>query len=284
MNIVHDQAGLAAYHHGVFVPTMGALHAGHAALIRHARELAAPRRKPVVVSVFVNPTQFNEKSDFDRYPRTLEADAALCRQEGADCVFAPTAEVMYPKGVDVGVPSLPAVATEPGLEDAHRPGHFAGVCQVCKRLFELVRPALSVFGEKDWQQLQVVSTMVAGLGMPLKIVGMPTVREADGLAMSSRNVRLSLEERSRATALCRAMITAGRETDPEAGERAARSVLADEGITPEYAVIREAASLGALRRLQGGYPPARILVAARVGSTRLIDNAPWPGFRPPISA
>lgn len=284
MNIVHDQAGLAAFHHGVFVPTMGALHAGHAALIRHARELAGPRRKPVVVSVFVNPTQFNEKSDFDRYPRTLEADAAICRAEGADCVFAPSVDVMYPPGIEIGVPTLPAVATEPGLEDAYRPGHFAGVCQVCKRLFELVRPALSVFGEKDWQQLQVVSTMVATLGMPLKIVGLPTIREADGLAMSSRNVHLSPDDRRRATAISRAMVAASRDADPEAGERTAKGVLGEAGITPEYVAIREAASLGALRRLQGGYPPARILIAARVGSTRLIDNAPWPGFTLPRSA
>lgn len=279
MKVVHDQSGLGDFHHGVFVPTMGALHAGHAALIRKARELASPRGKPVVVSVFVNPTQFNEASDFDRYPRTLEVDAALCAREGADCVFAPAVEVMYPRGVEVDVPPLPAVATEPGLEDAHRPGHFAGVCQVCKRLFELVRPALSVFGEKDWQQLQVVSTMVKSLGMPLKIVGLPTVREADGLAMSSRNVHLSPEDRSRATALCRAMIAAGREEDPASGERAARTVLAESQVTPEYVAIRESASLGPIRPSSGGYPHARILIAARVGTTRLIDNAPWPGFK-----
>jgi pantoate--beta-alanine ligase len=278
MKVVHDQAGLAPFHHGVFVPTMGALHAGHAALIHRARELARASRRPVVVSVFVNPTQFNEQSDFDRYPRTLETDAAVCEREGADCVFAPSSEVVYPRGGTVLPPALPAVATEPQLEDSHRPGHFAGVCQVCKRLFELVRPTLSVFGEKDWQQLQVVSTMVASLGMPLKIVGMPTVREPDGLAMSSRNVRLSPDDRKRATAICRALIAAGKEADPAAAERAAIAVLSDAGVTPEYVAVREAASLGALRLGHAGYPPARTLIAARVGTTRLIDNAPWPGF------
>jgi pantoate--beta-alanine ligase len=154
------------------------------------------------------------------------------------------------------------------------------VCQVCKRLFELVRPAVAVFGEKDWQQLQVVSTMSAALGMPLEVVGHPTVREPDGLAMSSRNVHLSPTDRVRALAISRAMHAAGRERDPDSAERAARRVLGESSIEPEYAVVREASSLGPLRLEGDRYPPARILIAARVGSTRLIDNAPWPGFDP----
>lgn len=276
MRIVRDERGLAPFVGGVFVPTMGALHAGHAALVRRAREIAGGR--PVVVSVFVNPTQFNEKSDFEKYPRDEARDVAMCRDAGASAVFAPSVDVMYPPAGAEPPPPLPDVATRPGLEDAHRPGHFAGVCQVCKRLFELVRPREAVFGEKDWQQLAVVRAMVQALGdawpaAPLSIIGHPTVREPSGLAMSSRNERLSPAEREQASALSRALWAAGRERDPFAGEAAGAAVLREAGIAPEYLVVRDGATLGPVRPGM----PARALVAARVGEVRLIDNAPWPG-------
>ncbi len=284
MQTVTDSARLAPFHGGVFVPTMGALHAGHAALIRRAASIASGAGLRVVVSIFVNPTQFNDPADFARYPRTLEADAAIARGCGTDCLFVPATEVVYPPGAAIPVPPLPAVGAEPGLEDALRPGHFEGVCQVCHRLFQLVRPSVAVFGEKDWQQLQVVSTMVESLGMPLRIVPHETLREPGGLAMSSRNVRLSPSERVQALAISRALVAAGREATPAAAEAAASRVLTDAAITPEYAAVREAASLGPLRSTGPSWPPARILIAARVGQVRLIDNAPWPGFELPPPA
>lgn len=269
MKVVADAPGLEAFRGGVLVPTMGALHAGHAALIAHARATAGTR--PVIVSIFVNPTQFNERADFERYPRTIEADLAACSQAGADAVFAPPVEVMYPPGMEVAAPALPRVATSPGLEDAHRPGHFAGVCQVCKRLFELVRPASAVFGEKDWQQLAVVRAMVRELSMGIEIAGHPTVREADGLAMSSRNTLLTPNHRKQAAALHRALSQAQREPSPDSAESAGRRVLLANRIVPEYFVVRDAETLEAVRPDR----PARALVAARVGGVRLIDNEVW---------
>src|SRR5688572_25050071 len=199
MELVPTAADLSRFAKGVFVPTMGALHEGHASLVRIARRPAAACQ-PVVVSIFVNPTQFGPNEDYTRYPRTLDADMALCKEAGADVIFAPAVEEMYPPG-GVRVPALPRVATEPGIEDAARPGHFEGVCQVVLRLFELVRPAAAVFGEKDWQQLQVVSAMTRAEGLPIRIVPGETVREADGLAMSSRNRFLTPDDRRRGLAL-----------------------------------------------------------------------------------
>lgn len=277
MKLVHDSTELHDCRGGVFVPTMGALHDGHITLMKRARELAGAR--PVVVSIFVNPTQFNEKSDFERYPRNLERDAALCEGAGVDVLFAPTVEVVYPPGHATHPPMLPAVAAEPGLEDAHRQGHFGGVCMVCKRLFELVRPRQAVFGEKDWQQLAVVRAMVRELGgawegAPLEIIGHPTVREADGLAMSSRNTLLGPNHRRRAAALVKCLIEAGRYADPARAEEAGRLVLLANLVEPEYVAVRDAATLGPVRPGEA----ARCLVAARVGGVRLIDNAVWPGF------
>jgi pantoate--beta-alanine ligase len=263
-------------------PTMGALHAGHGTLIRRGVELARERGLTggCVVTVFVNPTQFNDPKDFDRYPRTLDADAALCERAGASVVFAPGPEEVYPPGLAVAPPPLPAVATRPGLEDSHRPGHFAGVCRVVKRLFELVRPALAVFGEKDWQQLQVVRAMTASVGLPVSIVGVPTVRERDGLAMSSRNIFLTPEDRPRALAVSRALCDACAAPGPREGEAVMVRTLARAGIEPEYAVVRDAATL---EPAPPGFPgPWRALIAARLGGVRLIDNAPWrpaPAFR-----
>ncbi len=264
---------------GVLIPTMGALHAGHAALVRAGAGLRGTGQA-VVVSVFVNPTQFNDAADLARYPRTLEADAEVCRRAGADVVFAPSVEEVYPPGEVVPTPALPGVATRPGLEDALRPGHFAGVCQVVARLFELVKPSAAVFGEKDWQQLQVVRAMVAGEGRGgrfggVRIVASPTVREADGLAMSSRNVFLRPEERARAGAIHRALGRARGERGVEAAERAMREELEASGLEVQYAVVRDARTLE--RYVGGGGGGGRALVAARLGSVRLIDNAAWSG-------
>lgn len=259
---------------GVLVPTMGALHEGHLALIRLAR-VCAPG--PVVVSVFVNPTQFNEKSDFDRYPRDLDRDVALAANAGADIVFAPGVDDVYPPGQPVPVPDLPPVATRPALEDAGRPGHFAGVCQVVSRLFELCRPTHAVFGAKDWQQMQVVRAMVEALKRNIVIVPHPIVREPDGLAMSSRNVLLSPQARSEALVLRRALLEAAQARTPESGEATMRRVLGISGVEIQYAVIRNAETL---ERWSPGRP-GRALVCARVGEVRLLDNEAWspPGGR-----
>lgn len=276
MQVVRTGAELSAFRAGVLVPTMGALHEGHAALIRRAAALGKVGALPVVVSVFVNPTQFNDPNDLARYPRTIERDIEICRDAGAACVFAPAVEEVYPGGDRAGVrvPELPGVATEPGLEDAHRPGHFAGVCQVCLRLFELVRPTQAVFGEKDWQQLAVIRAMAAREMPGLNIVGHGTVREADGLAMSSRNALMPPQDRRRATAIVRALVEAGRHTGVAGAENAGRRVLLANRLVPEYVAVRDGETLGQVRAGN----PARVLAAARCGSVRLIDNAPWPGF------
>ncbi len=254
---------------GVLVPTMGALHEGHASLVRIARD---ERAGPVVVSIFVNPTQFNEASDFERYPRTLDADLAMCEALGVDAVFAPAAQEMYPPGVDVPVGELPEVATRPGLEDSHRPGHFAGVCQVVRRLFHLVHPAAAVFGEKDWQQLQVVRAMAAGEALGVRIIPGATLREADGLAMSSRNRLLDGASRRAGAAIPLALAAAGREREPASAETAMLACLEASGLAVEYAVVRDA---GTLLAYEPGRP-GRALIAARAGAVRLIDNDAWP--------
>lgn len=265
----------------VLVPTMGALHAGHGALIERGARLAAERglRPGVVVWIFVNPTQFDEKADFERYPRTLEADAALCRAAGAAVVYAPAVEDVYPPGETVPTPALPPVATQPGLEDARRPGHFAGVCQVVARMFEMTRPAMAVFGEKDWQQLQVVTAMTKRQGMDLRIWPVRTVREPDGLAMSSRNRFLKPHEREAALGLSRALAAAARVQTVGEAEAVMRKRLEEAGAACEYAVVRDSRTLmpvgeGTYRSERG---TLRALVAARVGNVRLIDNCDWTG-------
>ncbi len=258
---------------GVLVPTMGALHEGHAALIRRAAELAGAQGRLCSVSIFVNPTQFNEKSDFERYPKTLDADLALCERAGAGAVFVPSVHAMYPNAAAAPVPPLPQVATSPGLEDRFRPGHFAGVCQVVLRLFRLIEPDAAVFGEKDWQQLQVVTAMTREQHLPIDIVPHTTLREASGLAMSSRNRFLSLSEQATALAIPRALKKAGQTADSRLAEALMREELNDRAIEVEYAVIRDAASLGPI---EPATTRARALIAARVGRTRLIDNAVWP--------
>lgn len=274
MKIIHTEAELASIlDRSAFVPTMGALHAGHGELVRRAAAISKERGLAgVVVSVFVNPTQFNEQADFARYPRTLEADARLAAACGAGWVFAPEVSTMYPRGLVFGVPELPRSATEPKLEDLQRPGHFAGVCQAVRRLFELVRPRVALFGEKDWQQLAVVREMTAMLGMPIEIVGVETVREPDGLAMSSRNVFLTAADRVRSMVISRALRAASRERDRAAAEARMVKTLGGAGIEPEYAVVRDAATLTAPG---AGTRACRALIAARLGKVRLIDNAPW---------
>lgn len=260
----------------VIVPTMGALHAGHAALISQAVSLAGSKGLPggCVVTVFVNPTQFNEAADYQRYPRTLESDAAICRDAGASCLFAPETDDVYPPGAVVPPPPLPDVATRPGLEDRHRPGHFAGVCQVVRRLFEMSRPDAAVFGEKDWQQLRVVTAMTRGLGLSVDIVPGATVREADGLAMSSRNRFLSASDRRRGLALYRALRACQTAHTPDDAEAVMHDVLGAEGIEPEYAVVRDSESL--IRKSGTNKTGSwRALIAARVGTVRLIDNSAW---------
>ena len=256
-----------------FVPTMGALHEGHASLMRTARAATAG---PVVVSIFVNPMQFGAGEDLDRYPRTLDADLEVCAAEDVDVVFAPVVEEMYPGGfshdsVHDGVTVAPGrLATI--LDGASRPGHFDGVLTVVAKLFGLVRPDVAVFGQKDYQQLTLIRRMVRDLCMGIEIVGAETVREPDGLALSSRNGYLDAGQRQAAVALSRAL-RAAQERAPygvPAARWAAMSVLKEEpGIELDYLALTSV-DLGDAPETGEG----RILVAARVGTTRLIDNMP----------
>ena len=248
------------------VPTMGALHDGHAALLRSARERAGSGA--VVASVFVNPLQFAPGEDLDRYPRTFDDDLVLCEKEGVDVVFAPSVDEVYPGGD-------PLVTVEPGplateLEGESRPGHFRGVLTVVAKLFGLTRPNLAFFGEKDYQQLTLVRAMTRDLDVPVEIVGVPTVREADGLARSSRNRYLDPAQRQAALALSAALsagVAAARGgADGPALLAAAVAALGDR-VELDYLALTDP-DLGPAP----GHGPARLLIAARVGSTRLIDN------------
>ncbi|MEL7472742.1 MAG: pantoate--beta-alanine ligase [Planctomycetota bacterium] len=256
----------------VLVPTMGALHAGHGSLIRVGVEHAERLGGVCVVSVFVNPTQFDDASDFDRYPRELDADLELCAEAGAASVFAPGVGVMYPPGVEIPRPEPPPEGVDRGLEDAHRPGHFEGVCQVVRRLFDLVTPIAAVFGEKDWQQLRVLASMATRDGLGVDVVGAPTVREDDGLAMSSRNRFLDREQRARAAMLPLALEQAGSARHPGIAEEVMREFFRRSDLEVDYAAVRDAATLGTYEPGR----PGRALAAVRLGSVRLLDNAPWP--------
>ncbi|KAJ1684546.1 hypothetical protein LUZ63_020301 [Rhynchospora breviuscula] len=245
---------------------MGALHEGHASLVRTARERVGARGT-VVVSIFVNPMQFAPGEDLDRYPRTLDADLALCAAEGADAVFCPEVAEVYPGGE-------PQVTVDPGplaaeLEGAARPTHFRGVLTVVAKLLGLVRPDLAVFGEKDYQQLALVRRMAEDLCLGVEVVGAPTVREPDGLALSSRNRYLDDDQRATALALSRGL-AAGREAaghGADAALRAARGEADVPGVEVDYLELR-ADDLGPAPSAGR----ARLLVAARVGTTRLLDN------------
>ncbi|KQZ67931.1 MULTISPECIES: pantoate--beta-alanine ligase [unclassified Lysobacter] len=252
-----------------FVPTMGNLHAGHHSLVK----LARVRADRVVVSVFVNPTQFGPNEDYGRYPRTPEADAAGLAAAGADLMWLPSVETMYPYGPQATVQVQVPHVTD-GLEGAHRPGHFDGVATVVARLFNQVRPDVAVFGRKDYQQLAVIRYLVHDLAFPIEIVAGDTLREADGLAMSSRNQYLSAEERPRAAEIHRCLqwmrqaLQAGTPRDAVEAEAALR--LETAGFVVDYAAIRRQ-DLG-LPETGAADAPRVALIAARLGRTRLIDN------------
>jgi pantoate--beta-alanine ligase len=249
---------------------MGWLHDGHRALIRQARAGSAT----TVVTIFVNPRQFGDPSDLDQYPRNEARDIAICEAEGVDIVFAPSVEEIYPPGSDTTV-SVGALATV--LEGAARPGHFDGVATVVAILFDLVGAERAYFGQKDAQQVLVIRRMAADLAIPIEVIGCPTVREPDGLALSSRNVHLTPDERAAAPVLRRALLAA--RARREAGERdgdalraAMRDTLGDEPLAAiDYVSVADATTLAELDRADG---PALLSLAVRFGTTRLIDNEP----------
>jgi pantoate--beta-alanine ligase len=275
--LLPTKADLAAARGGltapvVLVPTMGALHAGHRALLRAARTLAGPAGS-VIVSIFVNPLQFRPGEDLDRYPRTLDEDLAMCAAEGVRAVFAPSAAEMYPRG-------KPEVTVDPGpmgqvFEGEFRPGFFAGVLTVVLKLFHLIGPDIAVFGGKDAQQLALVRGMVADVDLDIAIESVPTVRDADGLATSSRNRYLSAADRALALALPRAL-AAGQARAAEgaaAALAAAQEMLRGEpALAVDYVAVVDPRTFAVVRPGHSG--PALIVAAATAGGTRLIDNVP----------
>ncbi|HEX2538368.1 MAG TPA: pantoate--beta-alanine ligase [Pseudolabrys sp.] len=250
------------------VPTMGALHRGHLALVKEARR----RADRVVVSIFVNPTQFAPTEDFGSYPRTFETDIAALSEAAVELVWAPTAEVMYPEGFSTRIE--PAGAAKAGLEDKFRPHFFGGVATVVAKLFTQATPDVAIFGQKDYQQLRVVTQMAKDLDLPVKVVGIPTVRERDGLALSSRNAYLSDAERAVAPTLARVLnACAGRINRREPIEMVLEEGIAElrhAGFAVDYLEARHALTLAPMASLKDG--PIRLLVAAKLGKTRLIDN------------
>lgn len=256
-----------------FVPTMGALHAGHLALVEQARRAAGK----VVVSIFVNPKQFGPGEDFERYPRDLAADAEKLREAGADLLFAPAVDVMYPPGFST---TVHVAGVSEGMEGARRPGHFDGVATVVARLLGLVLPDVAVFGQKDAQQCAVVMRLVADLGLPVEVLVAPTVRESDGLAMSSRNAYLSPEERKAAPALFRALLAT--QLVHELGERKAEKLLAafrmaigaEPRLDLDSVDLVDAATMRPVEKVDR---PVLLAAAVRAGRTRLIDNVVFGG-------
>jgi pantoate--beta-alanine ligase len=250
------------------VPTMGALHRGHVALVAEARR----RADAVIVTIFVNPLQFNQTSDFDLYPRPIDGDLEICRSNGVDAVYAPTAATMYPTGFETRV--VPGALAD-RLEGPLRPGHFEGVTTVVTKLFNATQPDLAVFGEKDFQQLAIVRRMTTDLDMPIEVVGVATVREHDGLALSSRNSRLTPADRAAAPVIARALEAAGAElaagtTRADVLVATARGVLAGEQrARVEYVEVVDAATLEPVAEVDG---PAVMLTAVWFGDVRLIDN------------
>ena len=274
MRLVQTRAELAAARAAAtgrvaVVMTMGALHAGHRELIRVARE----QGDFVIVTVFVNPLQFGPSEDFDRYPRTLDADLEICRAEGADLVFAPSRDEMYPGGE-------PVVRIDAGwlgnlLEGASRPGHFSGMLTVVCKLLRLSGADLAYFGEKDYQQLVLIRRMVRDLELDVEIIGVPTVREPDGLALSSRNRYLTPELHTTALALSQALREGAAQSDAESALSVAMKILSASTADLDYLALT-----GPHLEPAPAEGPARLLVAARVGTTRLIDNVPLTLGRP----
>jgi len=250
------------------VPTMGALHDGHVSLVR----LAKRRAMRVIVSIFVNPTQFAPSEDFSSYPRTWKADVARLASEDVDLIWNPDVKTMYPEGFATRI--LTEGPANAGLEDRFRPHFFGGVTTVVGKLFTQVRPDLAVFGEKDFQQLRVVTRMARDLDLGVKVIGSRTVRERDGLAMSSRNIYLTPEERRAAPELYRAMKESARRLragdDVEAAMAGGSELAVGAGFTLDYFEVRQAETLAPIAAMKDG--PMRILAAARIGKTRLIDN------------
>lgn len=250
------------------VPTMGALHEGHVSLIHQARKIA----DRLVVSIFVNPTQFAPTEDFAKYPRTFGADAEKIALAGGDAIFAPEAIEVYPQGFSTQV--RVAGPAKAGLEDTFRPDHFDGVATVVSKLHIMVAPDFAIYGEKDFQQLAVIRQMNRDLNLPVEVVGAPTIRAEDGLALSSRNAYLSPAERAvapelhRALCDCRDKILRGEDAGTAVAEALAH--LRGCGFNPDYLALRDAETLGAFELVSGR--PGRLLVAARLGTTRLIDN------------
>jgi pantoate--beta-alanine ligase len=271
MQVIHHidalRASLASERRTSFVPTMGNLHEGHLSLVRHAREHGAP----VMVSIFVNRLQFAPHEDFDQYPRTLQRDCGLLDAAGCDLVFAPSEREMYPQ--PQGTTVVPPPALGGVLEGHFRPGFFTGVCTVVLKLFNIVQPAVAVFGKKDYQQLMVIRHMVRELALPIEIVAGETTRAADGLALSSRNAYLSAQQRDEAVRLSQvlqqvAAAVRGGRRDGRALEADAMHTLRSHGWQPDYVALRRRTDLG---------EPADgdalvVLGAARLGGTRLIDN------------
>lgn len=251
-----------------FVPTMGYFHQGHLSLMEYGRR----QGDRLVVSIFVNPTQFGPQEDLDRYPRDLERDCHLAAEIGVDVVFTPTPEQMYPAGYQTYV-TVEEVSQ--GLCGAFRPNHFRGVATVVLKLFNLVQPHLAIFGEKDYQQLVVIKRMVQDLNLPVEVVGRPLVREADGLAMSSRNVYLNPAERqaavniSQALFRARELVAAGERSVKRLREALAPFFATHPPLSLDYLTVVDPETLAELQEISG---PARLAVAARIGQTRLIDN------------
>jgi len=251
------------------VPTMGALHQGHLSLIESAKRLS----DEVWVSIFVNPAQFGPSEDLAQYPRPLEDDLSACEGLGVSAVFHPEPGEVYPPSVipmEMDAPSLTG-----GFEGAHRPGHFAGVCRVVLKLFNLCQPRYACFGQKDYQQLRVIEAMIQDLNLPIAIQRVATVRESDGLAMSSRNRYLDAEARKhavglyKALALAKQLIEEDSETEPAIIERAMEQTLVAHKIEPDYCAVRHPDTLAALDLIQ---PPIVALIAGRIGGVRLLDN------------
>lgn len=256
------------------VPTMGALHEGHLSLIHAARK----HTDTVLASIFVNPTQFGPTEDLSRYPRPFDRDLELCREAGVVGIFAPTVESMYPSTLPAVEMNVPALAAD--LEGAHRPGHFAGVCRVVAKLLNVCQPDIAFFGRKDYQQLCVIQAMVDDLNIPVDIAACDTVRDSDGLALSSRNVYLNDEQRRSALGLSKAlreakmMVEDGGETDPQVIERAMQQAMEAHHVDVQYAVVRHPYTLGELDCIEPALTGGVVaLVAGHVGDVHLIDNA-----------